>query len=420
MASVRDIHNFDDQFKYQLDKLNEADIDERDREAIREFIRYQDTQRGLAASTNVNNCSDLRLSAERADTPLVDMDRSDVDALLFEYKHEYEMAKGTLRNYRKALRKFFRYHDREWAEDIEIGAIPDREVDADKTLTDDEIDRLREAADHPRNKALLEILLDTGLRISAVGTLRVQDVDLNGRAGTVTLNQEAVGRKGASGKRPLTWSKPYVANWLDVHPRSDEPDAPLFHRLTEPNGGWIEDDDGALTYYHLQRILKQIAEEADVSRDKVNPHNFRKTAITQWIRQGFSEQKIKHRATWVKDSRQFETYSQVTDEEMNQQILDKYGLAEEETERNKPDIEDCPQCQTTLPGSPRFCPGCGLALSQKAAYDLEQAEEDIFEDVAAATDEDEIAMLRDLRELVDEHPDAVHEALRHAEGGADD
>jgi hypothetical protein len=28
------------------------------------------------------------------------VDCSDVDALLFEYKHEREMAKGTLRNYR--------------------------------------------------------------------------------------------------------------------------------------------------------------------------------------------------------------------------------------------------------------------------------------------------------------------------------
>jgi integrase len=419
MANVGDIHNFDDQFQYQLGKLDEADIDDRDRKAIKGLIRYQDTQRGLAASTNVNNCSDLRLSAERADTPLVDMGREDVDALLFEYKHSYDMAAGTLRNYRKAFRKFFRYHDREWAEDIEIGAIPDREVDADKTLTEDEINALREAADHPRNKALLEMLIDTGLRISAIGTLRVQDVDLNGRAGTVTLNQEAVGRKGASGKRPLTWSKPYVANWLDVHPRSDDPDAPLFHRLTEPNGGWDE-DDGALTYYHLQRILKQIAEEAGVDRDKVNPHNFRKTAITQWIRQGFSEQEIKHRATWVKDSRQFETYSQVTDEEMNQQILEQYGLAEEETERNKPDIEDCPQCQTTLRGSPRFCPGCGLALSQKAAYDLDQAEDDIFADVADATDQDEVEMLTDLRELVDKHPDAVHEVLQRADEAPDE
>jgi len=420
MVSVSDIHNFDDQFKQQLQRVDKADIDDRDREAIKEFVRYQDTQRGLAASTNVKNCSNLRLSAERAEKPLLQMERSDVDALLFDFKHEREMAEGTLRNYRKSLKKFFRYHGREWAEDVEIGAVPDREVDADKILAEDEINALREAADHPRNKALLEMLLDTGLRISAVGTLRVGDVELNGRAGTVTLNQEAVGRKGASGKRPLTWSKPYVANWLDVHPRNNEPGAPLFHRLTKPNGGWEEDEDGALHYYQLQKVLKQIAEDADVSRNKVNPHNFRKTAISQWIRQGFSEQEIKHRACWVKDSRQFDTYSQVTDEEMNAQILDKYGLAEEETERNKPDIDDCPQCQTTLRGDPRFCPGCGLALSQKAAHDLDRVEDDIFADVADATDEDEVAMLTDLRELVEEHPDAIHEVLQHAEEAPDE
>ena len=79
------------------------------------------------------------------------------------------------------------------------------------------------------------------------------------------------------------------------------------------------------------------------------------------------------------------------------------------------DYTHCPQCQTTLRGSPQFCPGCGLALSQKAAHDLDQAEDDIFADAAAATDEDEVAMLGDLRELVEEHPDAVHEALQHAE-----
>jgi len=204
MASVQDIHNFADQFTHQLEKLEEAGIDDHDKKDIKQFIRYQDAQRGLATSPNVNNCSDFRLSAMRAETPLMDMTRENVDALLFKYKHDCDMAQGTLRNYRKALRKFFRYHDREWAEDIEIGAIPDREVDAEKTLTEDEIDALRESVDHPRNKALLEVLLDTGLRISAIGTLRVKDVDLNGRSRSVTLNQEAVGRKGASRKRPLT------------------------------------------------------------------------------------------------------------------------------------------------------------------------------------------------------------------------
>jgi integrase len=410
MASVNDIHNLGDQFQYQLDKLEEADIDERDREAIKSFIRFQDTQRNLAVSTNVNNLSDLRLSAERSDTPLVEMDREDVDDLLFRYKHDLGMAQGTLRNYRKALRKFYRYRDEDWAEDIEIGAPPEREIDAEKILTDDEIEALRKEASHPRNKAFLELLLDTGLRVSAIGTLRVRDVELNGRAGTVTLNQDAVGRKGASGKRPLTWSKPYVANWLDVHPRSDDPEAPLLHRLTAPNGGWDEDDDGAVGYYQLQKILKELAEEAGVDRDKVNPHNFRKTAISRWIREGFSEQEIKHRATWVKDSQQFETYSQVTDEEMNEKILAEYGLADEDEEAHRPDLGECPQCQTSLNGEPRFCPGCGLALSQKSAQLLDEAKDDIFDGVAEADDEDEIEMLRELRDLVEEYPEILASA----------
>lgn len=108
----------------------------------------------------------------------------------------------------------------------------------------------------------------------------------------------------------------------------------------------------------------------------------------------------------MKDSRQFETYSQVTEEEMNEQILDEYGLADGETETHRPELDRCPQCQTTFQGEPRFCPGCGLALTHGAAKSLEEAEDDLFEDIAEATDEDEIGMLRDLRNLVKNDPEA--------------
>ena len=343
MSTIGDIHGLDDQFTNQLSRLEDADIDEADRKAIRSFIRNQDVQRGLAASTLVNNLSHLRLSAERSDIPLTEMDREDVDGLLFQYKHNRGYSEGTLRNYRKAFRKFFRYLEQEWAESIEIGAVPKREVDADKVLSKEDLTAMRDAARNPRDKALIEMLVDTGLRIGALGTLRVGDVEIGHRAGVITLNEEASGRKGASGKLPLTYSKPYVANWLDVHPRSDDPEAPLF--LTFKREDDEQYGDGSLTYYQLQRRLKRLADDAGVDRGKVNPHNFRKTAITRWIRQGFSEQEIKHRATWVKDSRQFETYSQGTDEEMNQQILAKMGLAEQDDD-HAPELSKCPQCQS--------------------------------------------------------------------------
>lgn len=63
------------------------------------------------------------------------------------------------------------------------------------------------ACRNARDKALVAFLLDTGLRIGAAGTLRVGDIDLSGRAGKFSINEDAVALKGASGTRPITWSR---------------------------------------------------------------------------------------------------------------------------------------------------------------------------------------------------------------------
>lgn len=380
MADTTDINADSRRFQGQLDKLETADIADSDRDAIRAFIRQRDAHTSTATSTDLNHLKNLRLSADRSDMALTDMEKSDVDDLLFQFKHERGMADGTLRNYRKSLRLFYRDGlGREWAEEIKVGPSPTRKADPDDALNREETDALLDAARNPRDKALLAMLLDGGFRKAAVASLRVRDVDLSGRAGRVMLNQDASGLKGADGPKALTWSTPYLAAWLDVHPRRDDPNAALFHTLREPHE---VEDDGALTPFHFQRILKGLAEDADVPREKVNPHNFRKTAITRWIREGLSEQEIKHRAGWVKDSGQFEVYSQVSAEEMNGQILNRYGFADEETV-GTPTLKDCPRCRTPLRSRVAFCPSCGLPLSDRSV-DIADATGEIKDDTADA------------------------------------
>lgn len=390
MADINDIQGIEAKFEGQLDLLAEADIEESDRDAIRAFARDQDAK-GIDISTITNHLSQLRLSAERADIPLTEMEKTDLDDLFFNYKHERGMAEGTLRNYRKSFRKFTRFQGRDWSDDVKIGPSPNRNVDPDDLLTQEELDDLLEAAPNSRDRALIAVLADTAQRVTAVASLTVGSVDLTGSAGRVTLNTDADGLKGTSGTFPLTWSKPHVADWLNDHPRQDDPDAPLFINIRRRKG----DGDGALSYQHLHRRLKEIASLAEIPEDKVNPHNFRKTAITQWVRDGLSEQEIKHRAGWAKDSGQFEIYAHVTEEQMNRQILDQYGLSEDD-EMGKPTLEQCPQCQTPLRDSIRFCPACGLPLSQDAARTVDQAEEDILEDIVDASDSDLRAGLKTL------------------------
>lgn len=226
--------------------------------------------------------------------PLTGMDNGDANDLLFELKREHGLSEGTLRNYRKALRYPFRHLGHDWADNGHVGASPSdtREVDPSEILTDGEVDAMFGAARNSRDRALIALLLDTGLRIGAVASLRVRDVELTEKAGTITLNQDGP-TKDSRGTVPITWSRSHVVNWLSNHPRRDEPDAALIHELS-PLDEHV--GDGALRTSVIRRRLKRLADDADIDRDRINPHTWRKTAIANWTLEGLSDQQIKHRA----------------------------------------------------------------------------------------------------------------------------
>lgn len=373
MVDTTDIQGYENKFRNQLAKVDEADIPDADREAIHAYVRHMDANRDVNKGTMVSHINRLRLSAERSAVALTAMGVDDVNQLVFDLKHDHGLSEGTLRNYRKALRKFFEFRGEGWWEDIKVGPSPDRQVDPNQLLSEAEIQALIDAAPNPREKALIAMLADSGLRIGALGSLRVRDVDFSGPTATVTINENA-NVKGASGTIPLTWSEGYLGNWLDNHPRRDDPDAALIHKLNQIGG-----DDGALDYHYLSRRVKEAADGADIERDRVNTHNFRKSAISRWIREGMPEQAIKHRATWDVDTDMFETYSGVRDEELNDQILAHYDL-DEDAEAVTHTVENCPRCRTSLLGSESFCPSCGAPLSQVAAEEVDAAEDAVTED----------------------------------------
>lgn len=405
MADTDDVQKYGQTFQNQLEKVRDSDIPDADRDAILSYVRAEDSRGDVNQGTVVSTMNRLRLSSERGDTDLVEMDLDDVNDLLFTLKHDHGLSAGTLRNYRKALRKFYDARDKEWAEDIKIGASPERNVDPNDLLEEEEVRDLLDACSNPRDKALLSLLADTGLRIGAICSLRLRDIDLVDDIGKVTINEEG-NVKGASGTVPLTWSEGYVSSWLNVHPRRDDNDAALIHKRQHIG----EDEDGALTYQYASRRIKEIADEAGVDRERVNSHNFRKTAISRWIREGMSEQAIKHRACWDVDTDQLDTYSGVRDEELNDQILEHYGISNGDTEYEVT-LERCPRCQTTLAPGDDFCSGCGAALSDLAAHQKERTREEITDDLVDIEDVSKRRIAGLVLGMVEDHPDIVREAV---------
>jgi len=430
MVSTKDTQGYGKKYKQQKKKLrsarNDGKISESDYEGIRQFIAYERAHNTVNEGTLVGHMNRLRLAAERApeeSPPLPEMTLADVTDLGEVLRDEHGLSEGTLRNYRKALRVYFKWEGKEWWESVKIGSPVKRTVESDELLTEDQIDAMLDSANLARDKAAVAMLADCGLRIGSLLSFRVKDVNLSGRVATLTANEDA-NAKGASGSVPLTWSRGYVANYLDVHPtagadsgdndsRDPDPDAAFIHKTKRgrPSSD-PENDNGALDYHYFSRQIKEIGDRAGVPRDKLNTHNFRKTAITRWVREGLPEQAIKHRSFWVKDSSQFDVYSAVTDDEMNKDIAAHYGIkAPEDAEENEDGgITECPQCETTVRQSSRFCPGCGNPLAQSAVNTVDYAEDAAVETAAEATG-DEAQSALNLRELIKDNPEAVAEAL---------
>jgi integrase len=381
MADVDDVQGYQAKYDNQKELLETSDdLDEDDRRALKQWVAHLRTNDSDVESlgTIVGHMNRMRLCAERSEMPLTEFESiDDVNALELLLQDEHGLAETTIRGYKKGIKKFFAWQGADFAEEVSIGAPIEKKHDPDDEITTEELAAMLDACSEfdsaARDKAFIALLRDTGLRLGAALSLRVGDVDLETRKATVQINTDA-NVKDAEGKKPLTWSRGYLANWLDIHPRPDNPDVALIHKTRR----FGEDDDGALRQQYAGRRITKIAEAAGIDSDRIHAHLFRGTAISEWIREGMTEQQIKHRAAWDEDSRMLSTYSMVSEEEMNDGIFETYGI-EGEGEDRSPELDECAQCRTPLRGTERFCPSCAAPLDSSAVEVSEDVEDGTFE-----------------------------------------
>lgn len=425
--SVDDPAGLRDRLENQFDLLDDADIDDRDRDALRSWATTM-LANDKALNTVTNRLNPARKVAERADAPLVDLDLDAVMALLValgDGSHDAVpddgLADGTMRQYRQALRLFFRDQlGREWAEQIEIGAGDRPAVDEGKILTTEDVDALLDAASRPRDLALLSFLLVTGQRITAALSIKVGDVDLSDQVGTVELNDDAIGLKGASGPRPLLWSRPYVSSWLEVHPDRGDDDAPLFccvqaGRRPKADGSWVEWAPGdPLSRDQIKNRFRDLAEAAGLDPKKLKPHNLRHTAITRMRDQGVPDDRIKFMVGVSEDSTILERYDQADEDKMLSRLRSDHGVADPADASpsvGAPSMTECNQCAAPLRGSARFCPGCGQPLDAEAAAKRESSGNEVADDMVELRERVKREIARDALARLDESPEFAEDVV---------
>lgn len=304
-----------------------------------------------------------------------------------EVPHCDGMTKGTIRTYQFALRIFYRYHSDLAVDPEHIATYSgggDNTVDPEDMLTKNEIERLKDAADDPRDKAMLMLLLYTGMRSNALRTLRVKDINLNDDTYRFNPNVDH-GLKGAddrNGNRPMLLAAGAVRQWLNnYHPARQREDFQECYLITgKPNYGKANPTE-PVGNNCLRYTLNNLKEETGIDKP-LNPHSMRHNFVTICKRDyDMDNDTIKWLIGHSKDSRVMETtYSHLSDMDYREKAEEKAGVIDER-EQSTLTPKQC-SCGESVAPTAKACPNCGMLFSPDAKSVEEQIDQDVKESYA--------------------------------------
>lgn len=196
------------------------------------------------------------------------------------------MKKNTQNYHLIALRRFLKYLMKRGItslspDRIELAKVGQRQLDL---MTSTELSRLlaapttgKDAGElkNLRDKAILELFFSTGLRLAELCSLN-RDLDLSKDEFSIRGKGEKVRVVflSESAKKAI---QTYLRNRKDM-------DEPLFLQVSK-NKSKQDNDDGRLTPRSIERIIKEYAIKAGISR-KVTPHVLRHSFATDLLENG--------------------------------------------------------------------------------------------------------------------------------------
>lgn len=249
---------------------------------IADFIHYLNVERGLAKATQTSYQQDLItfsawLAARKRRT--FPEEFSTIQSFLKE--QNATKAPGSVSRMISALRKFYRFLLREGA----ISADPMTKIDTPKraqhlpaTLSSQEVDALmaKPDTDKPlglRDRAIFELMYATGLRVSEVVDLRLDQLHL-------AMNLLQVTGKGD--KERLVPISPQATQWVDRYLQEARPK--LLKRV-QPKNVFVNFHGGPMTRQGIWKNLKAYIASIGIEKD-VTPHTLRHSFATRLLENG--------------------------------------------------------------------------------------------------------------------------------------
>lgn len=196
---------------------------------------------------------------------------------LVDYQAINNCSKVTVDNVRRNISSFF-----SWLEEEDyILKSPMRRIHKIKTtktvkstITDEEIERLRDCCSCKRDLAIIDLLYSTGMRVGELVRLNIDDIDFNERE-CVVLGKGDKERRVYFDAKTKIHLQDYLANRHDTNPA-------LFVSLDAPYD--------RLQISGVEVRLRRLGRALGL--DRIHPHKFRRTMATRAIDKGMPVEQV--------------------------------------------------------------------------------------------------------------------------------
>lgn len=260
---------------------------------IIEQTKRQETQKNntdildrFIASKEIEGCSTRTLNYYRdninkmldtVNLPINEITTEILRNYLSDYKSNSNAGMVTIDNIRRTLSSFFA-----WLENEDyIVKSPVRRIHKVKTtrrvketLTDENLEKLRDTCSNVRDLAILELLISTGMRVGELTRLNISDMNFQERSCIVLGKGNSEREVYFSAK-----SKMYIEKYLET--RTDDNEA-LFVSLIKPYN--------RLGISGIEIAIRNLGKKANIN--KVHPHKFRRTMATMAIDKGMPIEQV--------------------------------------------------------------------------------------------------------------------------------
>lgn len=226
---------------------------------------------GIAVSTVERYRYELNRLLSYINKAVTDIADSDISEYMRAYKRICKVANSTLKNVRAVFSSFFAWlRDRDIIRRNPMVLVESIKVEKKikKPFTDAERERLARSCIHLRDVAMIEFLYSTAVRVSELSSINIADVRF-GERDLIVYGKGAKERTVYINEKSCMYLKMYLESRTDDNPA-------LFVSLKAPHQ--------RLSKAGIEYALRTIGKRAEV--EKVHPHRFRRTSITNALNRG--------------------------------------------------------------------------------------------------------------------------------------